>query len=118
MSLTPELTQYVTRARASGMSDDAIRTQLLEIGWNIREVNEAIPQRTPTFTQPQTTQPKTPPVFWQTSPARQTKPIQPTQIQARRNRAPYVIGATLLVIGAVAYYFSPDIVAVVAKLTG
>ena len=113
MSLTPELTQYVTRARASGMSDDAIRMQLLEIGWNIREVNEAMLPGIPTFTSPQT-----PPGVRQTPSAQQTKPVQPIQIQARRNRAPYVIGATLLVIGAVAYYFSPDIVAVVAKLTG
>src|SRR3989344_2423892 len=113
MSLTPELTQYVTRARASGMSDDAIRTQLLEIGWNIREVNEAMLPGIPTFTSPQT-----PPGVRQTPSAQQTKPVQPIQIQARRNRAPYVIGATLLVIATAAYYFWPDVAAVVAKLTG
>lgn len=40
--ITPELKQYVSEARASGMSDAKIKESLLSLGWDTRDVDGAL----------------------------------------------------------------------------
>ncbi len=43
MSLSPQLLEYVLKARASGLSDEAIREELIKIGWGPDDVKAAVP---------------------------------------------------------------------------
>src|SRR3989344_1972500 len=102
MPITPELTQYISQARASGMSDDAIRTELLKTGWNINDVNEAIPPKIPSFA----------PVV-----ALEQPTTQPVQAKPRRSHLGFVITVVLLLlIGGAVYYFLPQILLQIDKL--
>src|SRR3989344_1994126 len=103
MPITPELTQYISQARASGMSDDAIRTELLKTGWNINDVNEAIPPKIPSFA----------PVV-----ALEQPTTQPVQAKPRRSHLGFIITVVLLLlIGGAVYYFLPQILLQIDKLT-
>src|SRR3989344_8587892 len=102
MPITPELTQYISQARASGMSDDAIRTELLKTGWNINDVNEAIPPKIPSFA----------PVV-----ALEQPTTQPVQAKPRRSHLGFIITVVLLLlIGGAVYYFLPQILLQIDKL--
>ncbi|OHA25975.1 MAG: hypothetical protein A3C06_01995 [Candidatus Taylorbacteria bacterium RIFCSPHIGHO2_02_FULL_46_13] len=108
MPVTAELTQYVIQARASGLSDDAIRAELLKAGWNPTDVDAVVPPSTPLPPLPVLQ-----PAF--------TKEIQgagPVEARPRRSHLPFVITVILLLlVGGAVYYFLPDIVGVVMKLT-
>lgn len=38
----PQLTEYITQARKSGISDDQIRQALIQSGWSDRDINEGL----------------------------------------------------------------------------
>src|SRR3989344_5418961 len=102
MPITPELTQYISQARASGMSDDAIRTELLKTGWNINDVNEAIPPKIPSFAPVVAPEPVT---------------VQPVQAKPRRSHLGFIVTVVLLLlIGGAVYYFLPQILLQIDKL--
>jgi len=103
MPLSPELAQYLNQARASGMTDEAIRTELLKAGWQVSDVNEAIPARTPSFA----------PVV---APGQVSVPLQ---IKPKRGHTGfYIIVVFLLLVGGATYFFLPQIVTYVGKLMG
>lgn len=99
MPVTPELSQYITQARATGMSDDVIRTELLKAGWQVADVNEAIPARIPSF-------------------APVVAPTEPVPAKPKRSHLGFIVTvALLLVIGGATYFFLPNIVGVYMKFT-
>lgn len=40
--ITPELSNYIKKAKAAGMSDEQIKNALLEIGWTESDINEEL----------------------------------------------------------------------------
>lgn len=102
MPVTPELVQYVTSARASGLSDDAIRAELLKAGWNVEDVNATVPPRTPNFP---------PPAALPTASAPSLQAALPVQSKRRRSHLGFIVTVVvLLAVGGATYYFLPQIV--------
>lgn len=144
MPITPELMQYIAQARASGMSDDAIRTELLKVGWNITDVNSAIPPKVPSFTPPKAAEPSQawqagpqvtlgqfqggpvsearyqiqPRIQSQPQPQLQQQPQMATSVPPKRHgHAGFVVTVILLLlIGGAVYYFLPQIITLYDQL--
>lgn len=104
MAVTPELNDYIQKARVAGMSDDAIRTELLKSGWNVADVNVAIPPRMPNINSQQP-----PPV----------SVSQPVVVSKHSSHLSLIITIGLLIcLGTAAYVFYPQITGFVLGLTG
>lgn len=97
MAVTPELSEYVNNSRQKGVSDDAIREELLKAGWNVEDINILMPQAVPNI------------VGTKLRPAEAVSPQQTVIIPKSRNfLLPVVIVLVIAVAGA-AYYFLPQI---------
>ena len=126
MAITPELSAYITQAREAGVTDEAIRVELLRIGWGIEEVNAALvvsagfvgPQ---SYIQP--TDQSTSSLNAQSSHVSQAQPIGTTEtpsldvqsqasaatVLTHRSRWPIIIGVLVFLggVAAATVYFAP-----------
>ena len=119
MVVTLELNDYVQKARGAGLSDDAIRAELLKIGWGVADVNAVVPPPTPMPPAPVLQNPFQPAVVTEAKPPVSQMPQTQTLSPIRHSRMPFIVTVVaLLVVGGAVYYFLPQIVTYADKLLG
>lgn len=118
MEIHPELIDYISKARAAGMSNEEMRSELLKIGWMAEEVDSAVvppptprPERMP-MPEPVTVPEKVVPAVVR----------EPSQITAQEPQKPrkshvffYIVCILLIATGGAVYYFLPQILIFIDK---